>query len=38
MEFLNRLKSGEYGLAKTYWLFNALPNLVLGLILETIES
>ena len=32
MEFLNNLKSGQYGLAKTYWLFGVAIFLPLNML------
>lgn len=35
MEFLSKLKSGEFGLAKTYWLFGVIAFLPLNILLDT---
>ena len=32
--FLLQLKSGQFGLAKTWWVFNAIPNVIVGVISE----
>lgn len=34
--FLNKLKSGDYGLAKTYWLFGVLTNSIAGLFVKVL--
>jgi len=35
MEFLSKLKSGEFGLAKTYWLFGVIIFLPINILLDT---
>lgn len=35
METLNKLKNGEYSLAKTYWLFGVLGNLPFNIYFRT---
>ena len=34
MEFLNKLKSGEFGLAKTYWVFGVIVFIPLNILYE----
>lgn len=36
MEFLNKLKNGEFGLAKTYWLYGVIVAIPLNIIIEYI--
>ena len=36
MKFLNKLKNGEFGLAKTYWLYGVIVALPFNIIIEYI--